>query len=90
MFLPYTTVVDWCRRNRHWWKRVCAPAPIGILSPEWEMGNAMTELFQWFEANANVLALLATIGVAVFLVCCLGCTSSSDRDKDDLFKHHEV
>jgi len=72
-------------------EKACAPpAPIGILSPEREMGNAMNELFQWFEANANVLALLATIGVAIFLVCCLGSTSCSRRDKDDLFKHHEV
>lgn len=50
----------------------------------------MNTLIQWFAANANVLALLATIGVAVLLVCCLGCTNCSRRDKDDLFKHHEV
>jgi hypothetical protein len=50
----------------------------------------MSQLFQWFAENANVLALLATIGVAVLLVCCLGCTQCSGRDKDDLFKHHGV
>jgi len=50
----------------------------------------MSVLLQWFAVNANLLALLATIGVAVLLVCCLGSTSCSRRDKDDLFKHHEM
>jgi hypothetical protein len=50
----------------------------------------MTQMIQWFQANANMVALLATIGVAVLLVCCLGCTDCSCRDKDDLFKHHGV
>lgn len=50
----------------------------------------MNTLIQWFATNADVIALLATIGVAVLLVCCVGCTNCSNRDKDDLFKHHEV
>ena len=45
---------------------------------------------RWFAANADVLAILVTLGVAILLVCCLGCTKCSSRDKDDLFKHHEV
>jgi len=50
----------------------------------------MTGLIHWLEANANVLAILVTIGVAVLLICCLECSDCSKRDKDDLFKRREV
>ena len=50
----------------------------------------MTGLIHWLEANANILAILVTIGVAVLLICCLECSDCSKRDKDDLFKRHEV
>ena len=50
----------------------------------------MTGFIQWLEVNANVLAVLVTVGVAVLLICCLECSDCSDREKDDLFKHHEV
>lgn len=50
----------------------------------------MTSLFHWFEVNTSVLAVLVTLGVAVLLVCCLECSDCSHRDKDDLFKRHEV
>jgi hypothetical protein len=50
----------------------------------------MTGLIQWLEANANVLAILVTVGVAVLLICCLECSDCSKREKDDLFKRHEV
>lgn len=50
----------------------------------------MTGLFRWFEVNAGILAVLVTVGVAVLLICCLECTDCSKREKDDLFKHHEV
>ncbi len=43
---------------------------------------------RWFAANADVLAILVTLGVAVLLVCCLECTKCPCRDKDDLFRHH--
>jgi hypothetical protein len=43
-----------------------------------------------FAANANVLAILVTLGVAVLLVCCLECTNCPCREKDDLFKRHGV
>ncbi len=43
-----------------------------------------------FAANANVLAILVTLGVAVLLVCCLECTNCPCREKDDLFKRHEI
>jgi hypothetical protein len=50
----------------------------------------MTGLIHWLEANANVLAILVTVGVAVLLICCLECSDCSKREKDDLFKRHEV
>lgn len=43
-----------------------------------------------FALNANVLAVLVTLGFAVLLVCCIECTKCPCSDKDDLFKRHEV
>jgi len=50
----------------------------------------MHSLIHWFAANSNLLAILVTVGVAVLLVCCLECTKCPCRDKDDLFKRHEL
>jgi hypothetical protein len=50
----------------------------------------MSNLMHWLGVNGNILAVLITAGVAVLLVCCLGCTNCSCREKDDLFKRHEV
>jgi hypothetical protein len=50
----------------------------------------MNSLAHWFATNANVLAILVTVGVAVLLVCCLECTDCKCRDKDDLFKRRHV
>ncbi len=50
----------------------------------------MNSLAHWFAMNANVLAILVTVGVAVLLVCCLECTDCKCRDKDDLFKRRHV
>lgn len=50
----------------------------------------MSTLFHWFEVNENVLAVLVTVGVAVFLVCCMECSDCSDHEKDDVFRHHEL
>jgi hypothetical protein len=50
----------------------------------------MRELIHWFMANANLLAILVTVGVALLLVCCLQCTKCGCREKDDLFHRHEV
>jgi hypothetical protein len=47
-------------------------------------------LMHWIGINGNVLAVLVTAGVAVLLICCLECTKCSGRDKDDIFRHHEV
>ena len=45
-------------------------------------------LAHWFTTIENAVAVLVTIGVAVFLVCCLKCTDCHGRDKDDIFRHH--
>jgi hypothetical protein len=50
----------------------------------------MHSLTRWFIANANLLAFMVTVGVAFLLVCCLECTKCPCREKDDLFKRHEV
>ena len=50
----------------------------------------MQTLAHWIEANGIIFAVLVTVGVAVFVFCCLGCTKFSGRDKDDIFHHHEV
>jgi hypothetical protein len=50
----------------------------------------MHNLIHWFASNGTVLAILVTAGVAVLLVCCLGCSNCPSRDKDDLFRRHEM
>jgi hypothetical protein len=40
--------------------------------------------------SGSVVALVATAGVAILLICCLGCSKCPDRDKDDIFTRHEV
>ncbi|MGB6729390.1 MAG: hypothetical protein WBE74_26075 [Terracidiphilus sp.] len=50
----------------------------------------MHSLLTWFGANATVLAVLVTVGVAVLIVCCLECSKCGCREKDELFKRHEV
>jgi hypothetical protein len=50
----------------------------------------MQHLMHWFVVNASVLAVLVTAGVAVLLVCCLGCSECPSRDKDDIFNRHEL
>jgi len=50
----------------------------------------MESLVQWFTTIENAVAVLVTVGVAVFLVCCLECTKCPSRDKDDLFRRHNA
>jgi hypothetical protein len=50
----------------------------------------MNGLVHWFEVNANVLAVLVTVAVAVLLICCLECSHCSSRDKDELFHRREL
>jgi hypothetical protein len=50
----------------------------------------MNTLVHWLLASGSLLALIVTAGVAVLLVCCLGCVKCPKRDKDDIFSHHGV
>ena len=50
----------------------------------------MRVLAHFIALNANVLAVLVTLGIAVLLVCCIECTNCPCRDKDEFFKRHEV
>ena len=50
----------------------------------------MSSLANWFAFSVNVFAVLVTIGVAVFLICCLECSDCSCRDKDEVFRRHEL
>jgi len=50
----------------------------------------MVSLIEWFKIFDNALAVLVTVGVAVFLVCCVECTNCSCRDKDDFFRHRKI
>jgi len=50
----------------------------------------MHSVVHWFASNATVLAILVTLGVAVLLVCCVECTNCNCREKDELFRRHEV
>jgi hypothetical protein len=49
----------------------------------------MRVLIHWFALNANLMAILVTVGVAFLLVCCLQCTKCGCREKDDIFKRRE-
>jgi hypothetical protein len=46
----------------------------------------MRAFFHWFLMNGNLFALLVTVGVAVFLGCCLECTNCSRSKNDELFR----
>jgi hypothetical protein len=48
----------------------------------------MFKIFHWFATSESILALLVTLGVAVFLFCCLECTDCPPRDNDDIFRRH--
>jgi len=50
----------------------------------------MQSLIHWFVTHESMIAILVTVGVAVLLICCLECSHCPSRNKDDLFKHHEI
>jgi len=55
-----------------------------------EVGFGMHSLLHWLATNGSILAVLITAGVAVLLVCCLGCSNCPAREKDDLFRSRHV
>ena len=50
----------------------------------------MHGLMNWIYAHGNMLAVMATIGVAVLVVCCLECVKCPKCEKDDLFRKRSV
>lgn len=50
----------------------------------------MHNVIHWFATSGGVIAVMVTVGVAVLLVCCLGCSNCPARDKDDIFSRHEL
>ena len=50
----------------------------------------MNSLIQWFTVYENALAVVATVGIGIFLVCSLGCMSCPCREKDNLFRRKKV
>jgi hypothetical protein len=49
-------------------------------------GRTMHYLAHWLTVNGNGIAVLVTVGVALLLVCCMGCSDCPSRDKDDIFR----
>jgi hypothetical protein len=49
----------------------------------------MHSLVHWFAINGSLLAVLVTVGVAILLVSCVGCTNCPRRGKDALFRDRE-
>ena len=50
----------------------------------------MHSLMNWLMTSGSLLALVVTAGVAVLLVCCLGCAKCPCREKDEIFRRREV
>ena len=50
----------------------------------------MHNVIHWFATSGGVIAVMVTVGVAVLLVCCLGCSNCPSREKDDIFSRHEM
>jgi hypothetical protein len=50
----------------------------------------MQNFIEWIATNGTILAVLVTVGVAVLLVCCLGCSNCPHREKDDLFRRRQL
>lgn len=50
----------------------------------------MQTLIHWLLVSGSLVALVVTAGVAVLLVCCLGCAKCPGREKDDIFSRHEI
>jgi outer membrane biogenesis lipoprotein LolB len=50
----------------------------------------MFSFLHGFAAIENLLAALVTIGIALLLACCVECSSCPEREKDDIFRHHQA
>jgi hypothetical protein len=50
----------------------------------------MHHVVRWFATNGGIVAVLVTVGVAILLVACLGCSNCGPREKDNLFSRREL
>lgn len=50
----------------------------------------MHRLSLWLMIGVSVLSVLVTVGITMFFACCMKCSDCSGRDKDDLFKPHNL
>jgi predicted membrane-bound mannosyltransferase len=50
----------------------------------------MQSLVHWFAVHEVILALLVAAGVGVLVVSCMGCSNCPSRDKDDIFRRHDL
>ena len=50
----------------------------------------MDSLIHWFTVYENAVAFMVTVGVALFLACCLESMTAPPRDKDDIFNRHAL
>ena len=50
----------------------------------------MYGMAQWLTTGATVIALVITVAVGIFLVCCIECTKCPKKDEDDIFNKHEL
>ena len=49
--------------------------------------DLLNDLSNW---GVLVPALLITLGIGLLIGCSMGCVCSPDKDKDDIFHHHEL
>ena len=47
-------------------------------------------MIHWLMTSASILATVVTVGAAILLYCCLGCSNCSHREKDEIFNRHEL
>ena len=48
------------------------------------------QIFHWLARNENLVALLVTAGVAILLVCCMGCSKCPRCKDDDFFRRNQL
>jgi hypothetical protein len=60
-----------------------------IFGADYMVSLDMQNLVHWLTPNENAIAVIITVGVAIFLVCCLECTNCSRREKDELFRRRQ-
>jgi len=69
------------------WRNVfCAGAVDGFEKKAF----MIQQIFHWLARNENLVAVLVTAGVAILLVCCMGCSKCPRCKDDDFFRRHQL